>query len=268
MFRRRLLLVLPLCVPVAVGSQQRKALADPMRLGVERTLVDNGLAPALQKAFGRDTGVAVQLVPGTSSAVLTALEQGELDASMTDAPIAELRLMKQGLAHDRRRIAVGELVLVGPLADTGKRAVDPAGVQGDHDIAAALRQVAQAQVRFVSAGDGSGSHLAEQAAWRDAQIAPNAPWYLTAPPGTPLLAHARAQSACALVQRGTWLAQGGAPLAVLVEGDTRQIAEVHVMRSFRSSHPAAKLFSQWVSGPAGRRVAGQARGWHAPPPVK
>ena len=30
---------------------------------------------------------------------------------------------------------------------------------------------------FLSAGDGSGTHVAEQALWRAAAIAPAAPWY-------------------------------------------------------------------------------------------
>jgi tungstate transport system substrate-binding protein len=266
MTSRRLLLSLLLTpLPLPATAQQRKSLKDPMRLGAEQALVDSGLAASFQRSFGRDTGVAVQLVPGTSTALLAALEQGELDAAMTNAPVAELRLEKQGLAHDRRLIAVSDFVLVGPLEGAGKKARDPAGVRGGNDIATALSQLAQAQARFVTAGDGGGAHLAEQALWRDAKVAPAAPWYLTAPRGTPLPAYARAQSAYALVERGLWLAQGGKPLAVLVEGDPRMAAEVHVMRSFRSSHPAAKLFGQWVAGPQGRRVAGNVRGWRAPP---
>ena len=53
------------------------------------------------------------------------------------------------------------------------------------------------------------------------------------------------------------------PLAVLVDKDTRQQLPVHVMRAFRVSHPAAKLFNQWVSGPQGQRIAAGTRGWRA-----
>ncbi len=263
--RRHLLSLLPLCVPQFGLAQQRRSLKDPMRLGVEQALTDSGLGIQFQRAFGRDTGIAVQLVPGASSTLLAALEQGELDAAITNAPAAEARLEKQGLAHDRRRIAVGDFVLVGPLEGTGKKAHDPAGLRGGQDISAALATIAQSQARFVTAGNGSGAHLAEQALWRAAKVAPATPWYLTAPSGTPVLAHARAQGAYAVVERGVWLAQGGKPLAVLVENDPRLLAEVHVMRSFRVNHPAAKLFVQWVSGPGGRRVAGDVRGWSAPP---
>ena len=96
-----------------------------------------------------------------------------------------------------------------------------------------------------------GRHLAEQALWRAAKIAPAAPWYQKAAAGG-LLAQARAQGAYALVEHGVWADHGGAPLAVLVQGDPRMLVPVHVMRSFRVNHPAGKLFTQWITGPKGR----------------
>jgi tungstate transport system substrate-binding protein len=234
-------------------------------LGVEQALVDSGLAVRLQRAFGQDTGVAVKLVPGHSAALLAALEQGELDAAMTNAPQQEAALEKQGLAHDRQRIAVGDFVLVGPIEGVGKKARDPAGVMGGKDIAAALAQIAQANAPFISPGNGSGAHLAELTLWRAAKVAPAKPWYFTAPEGTNALALARTNKTYTVVERGLWLAQGGKPLAVLVEGDPRMAGEVHVMRAFRTRHPAAKLFVKWVSGTGGRRAAGDVRGWDAPP---
>jgi tungstate transport system substrate-binding protein len=36
------------------------------------------------------------------------------------------------------------------------------------------------------------------------------------------------------------------------------------MRAFRVSHPAAKLFGQWVGGPRGARAAAAVRGWRGP----
>lgn len=240
---------------------QRKSLADPMHLGVEQSLVDSGLAGKLQRSFGRDTGVAVLLVPGASATVLAALEQGEVDAALTDAPEIEMRLEKQGLAHDRRQVAMGDMVLVGPVTGKGRKLVDPAGVAGERDIATALVKLSQAQARVVSAPDGSGAYLAELALWRAAKVGPAAPWYAKTPEKEDALALAATQGAYTLVDRGRWLARGRKPLAVLVEGDARMGLPVHVMRSFRVNHPAAKLFVQWVSGPQGHQVAGSVAGW-------
>ncbi|MET0334158.1 MAG: substrate-binding domain-containing protein [Rhizobacter sp.] len=261
---RRLVLtaLASLAAPAALAAQ-RKSLADPMRLGVEQTLVESGLASQFQKAFGRDTGVAVQLVPGRSAELLESLERGEIDAAMTSAPELELKLEKQGLAHDRRRLALGDLVLVGPMAGVGKKAKDPVGIAGGKDVAAALAQIAQAQARFVGAPAGTGVHLSSLALWRTAKVSPAAPWFVEAKGSA--IEQAIAENAYALVDRGVWLGKGRKPLAVLVEGDARMATEVHVMRSFRVNHPAAKLFGTWVSGAQGRRVAGGLKGWKPAP---
>lgn len=266
--RRHLLLGTAACTAAPAWGQQRRSLKDPLRLGVDAALVDSGLGPALQKTFGRDTGVVVQIVGGPALPLLEALERGELDAALTNAPEAELRLEKKGLAHDRRTIAEGSFVVVGP-APTPK-SFDPAGIARLGDALEALTRLRDAAlaapgtVRFLTAGDGSGTHAAEQALWRAARVAPAAPWYVTAAPGSPLLAQAREQAAYALVDRAVWTAQGGKPLAVLVEGDARLAAPVHVMRPFRVNHPAGKIFVAWIAGPKGRSVVAGLRGYRVP----
>lgn len=262
--RRSLLALLAASsIPTMAWAAQRKSLADPMHLGAEQALIDSGLASQLQKAFGRDTGVAVQLVPGRSGTLLEALERGELDAAMTNAPVQEMQLEKQGLAHDRRLIAVGDFVLVGPLEGVGKKAKDPVGIAGERDVAAALAKLAQAQARFVGPINGSGAHLGTLALWRAAKVAPAAPWYVESKGNA--LEQAASEGAYTLIERGLWMARGRKPLALMVDGDSRMGTEVHVMRSFRVNHPAAKLFGQWVSGPQGRRVAASLRGWRPAP---
>jgi tungstate transport system substrate-binding protein len=240
-------------------AAQRSSLTDPMRLAVDDALADSGLAAALQRAFGRDTGVAVKLLRGPATGVLEALERGEHDAALTNAPAVELALDKQGLVHDRQWIVRSDFVLVGPAA-----LAKPLGA--GRDMALALLRLAQAQVPFVTRPDGSGTHLAELAAWAAAKIAPAAPWYLDAPTSAPLLAEARRHRACALVERGVWLAQAAPPgYAVLSEGDARLAVDVHAMRTFRSErqHPAGKLFVAWISSAKGRRLAASHRGYQA-----
>jgi len=248
-------------------AQQRRSLKDPLRLGVDPALMESGLAPALQKAFGRDTGVAVQLVPGPALPLLDTLERGELDAALSNAPEAEQKLDTQGLVHDRQAVALGQLVLVGPAPT--RKTPDPAGVAKMTDIAQALIKLRDAAlgdpqaVAFTSAGDGSGTHVAEQALWRAASVAPAAPWYRNAPAGG-FAAAVRAGGGYALVERGAWAARGGTPLAVLVDADPRLAVPVHVMRSFRVSHPAGKIFTGWITGPKGRAVVAAQAGYRAP----
>jgi tungstate transport system substrate-binding protein len=271
MLKRRSLVLAGLgtCLGVPSAFAQRiRSLKDPLRLGVDVSLAESGLAQALQKSFGRDTGIAVQLVPGTSLPMLEALERGEFDAALTNAPDAEAQLDKQGLVHDRRAIADGSLALVGPAPK--RKQPDPAGLAGLKDVAEALTRLRDAAlaapgtISFLTPGDASGLHAAEQSLWRAAKIAPGGAWYQTLPAGRHLIEQTRASGAYALVERGAWAAQGGAPLAVLVEGDSRLALPVHVMRSFRINHPAGKIFVAWIAGPKGRRVVAGLRGYRAP----
>lgn len=269
MIPRRRVLVAPLAlVGAASQAQPRRAFADPMRLGADPALIDSGLAPALQKAFARETGLPLRLVRSPALPLLDALERGEIDAALANAPEAESRLAQQGLAHDRHAVADGDFVLVGP-APRGA-AKDPALVAGSAGTDEALQKLFAAAlalpgtVTFLSAGDGSGTHVLEQSLWRHARIAPAAPWHVVASPASSLLAQARARGAYALVERGAWLADGGAPLAVLVQDDPLLREQVHVMRSFRVSHPTGRIFMAWIGGPKGARVAAAQRGYRRP----
>jgi len=245
--------------PQVASAAQKQSLIDPLRLAVDDALADSGLAGALQRAFGRDTGVAVQVLRGTATAVLKALERGEHDAALTNAPSAEEPLDKQGLVYDRQPIVRSEFVLVGPLLLAKPLAAS-------HDIALAASRLAQAQVPFLSRADGSGTHLMELSMWSAARTAPSGPWYRQAEAGTAAVIQAREQQACMLVERGAWLAQaGGKGFGVLCEGDPRLAVDVHLMRSFRAQHPAMKLFFRWVTSAKGKRLAAAHRGYRPLP---
>ena len=260
--RRQVLACLPaaasLAFPHHAGAAQTRSLADPLRLAADDALFDSGLARHLQRAFGRDTGVAVQLSSGPATSLLDALERGEVDATLTNAPESETALEQRGLAHDRRMVATTDFLLVGPLA-----LIKP--LAAGADVVLALSRLAQVQAPFMTRADGSGTNLAELALWRAAQVAPQAPWYLNALPGEGLLAQARARKACTVVERGVWAAQrGGAGYGVLVQGDARLAVDVHVMRSFRATHPSGKLFTNWITGRLGRKAVASHPGYRAP----
>jgi len=256
-----------MAVPAARAERSTGPLTGPLRLGVDRSLAESGLAHSLQHAFGADTGIAVKLVPGPALAVLDAVRDGEVDAALTNAPAAEAKLERQGLVHDWRPIAEGEFILVGPtpprLASRGRQ--PPPGRSGVDGLVRIRELAATAEgLVFLSAGDGSGAHVAEQELWRAARIEPMAPWYLTAATAGSLIDQARARGAYAVVERGAWAAQGGAPLAVLVEDDPTLGETVHAMRSFRVTHPAGRIFVGWISGARGRAVVAAHRGYRAP----
>lgn len=265
----RRLFVAALATPALAGgalAQKPSERGGPLRLGVDRALAESGLAKSLQHAFGADTGIAVLLVPGPALAVLEAVRNGEVDTALVNAPAAEDALEKQGLVHDRRPIAASEFIVVGPApARVRGRSPPPPGRSGVEALERLRDQAATdpASFVFLSANDGSGVHVAEQALWRAARIEPVAPWYVAADPGQGFVAQVRARGAYALVERGTWAAAGGAPLVVVAEGDPLLAESIHAMRSFRVSHPAAKIFIGWIAGGRGRAVVAKHAAYRA-----
>jgi tungstate transport system substrate-binding protein len=250
--------VVSLALPMLGRAAQTRSLSDPLRWAADEALVDSGLAPLLQRSFGQETGVAVKLLRGPATAVLEALERGEHDAALTNTPEVEARLDKQGLVHDRHLVVVSDFVLVGPAA-----LAKPLAAAGDVELA--LSRLAQAEVLFLTRPDGSGTNLAELAAWRIAKTAPGGAWYQQAPAGESLLAQAHARQACTIVERGAWAAQPVKGYAVLAGNDPRLAVDVHVMRTFRAErqHPAGKLFVAWLAGGKGRALAAAHRGYRA-----
>ena len=260
--RRLFVAGLTMAAFAAPAAEKPSERGGPLRLGVDRALEESGLARRLQRAFGFDTGIPVLLVPGPALAVLDAARDGEVDAALVNAPGAEEELEKQGLIHDRHAIATGEFILVGPPPPGPARKRPPPG----HNAVELLERI-QAQaasdptVVFLSAGDGSGVHVAEQALWRVARIAPAAPWYVSAERSPDFSAQVRERGAYALVERAAWSVHGGAPAAILVEGDPLLVESVHAMRAFRVQHPAGKIFVSWIAGGHGRAVVARHGGY-------
>ena len=258
-FRRRALLQLAAAAtaaawPMMAQSAQRRSLADPFRLAVDDALADSGLAAQLQRRFGRDTGVAIVVLPGPARELLDALGRGEHDGALLNTPQAEAALDQFGLLRDRRQVATSDFLIVGPMLL--RPALDALGARTQ--AVPALAALAKAGAPFLGATPGCGTQELEADMWRAAKVAPLPPWYRPSP-GRDALATAHAGLACTLVERGVWAAADAAlrrarDFGVLVEGDPLLQVPVHLMRSFHVDHPAGKLLSDWLASRAGRRA--------------
>ncbi|WP_216701324.1 substrate-binding domain-containing protein, partial [Methylibium sp. T29] len=159
--RRRRRALGALAVALVGPAWAQRGLDRRITVGVEADLQASGLAARLRTAIARDTGLAIDWRPGPSGLLLPQLERGELDAALTQAPELERALERQNLVHDRRPIALGDFVLVGPapLKATKKSAArgDPAGIAGERDAATALGRIVAAGERgeavFVTPGE-------------------------------------------------------------------------------------------------------------------
>lgn len=187
--------------------------ADPsptIRVACGTTLYDSGLAEPLAALATGDAGewgnfdsANVDLLPRGTGAALRAIEDGDAHVALVHHPAAERELVDAGDAVDRRPLCANDFLIVGPPED-------PAEVQRADTVPAAFDRVAEADTRFVSRGDDSGTHARERQIWHAADRTPDGEWYVeTGASMGETVRIAGTVGAYTLVDRGTFLNRRG-----------------------------------------------------------
>ena len=241
---------------IVLASLSAQARAEDQSIVVASTTStqDSGLFGYLLPIVKEKTGVEVRvLAQGTGQALDTA-RRGDADVVFVHAKSAEEKFLAEGFGVKRHPVMYNDFVLIGPKDD-------PAGIKGK-DILTALRTISTKAAPFVSRGDRSGTHIAELALWKQADIdiaKDHGPWYKEIGQGMgAALNMASASNAYLLSDRGTWLAfKNRGDLAVLVEGDKRLFNQYGVMLVNPVKHPTVKKeagqrFIDWLISQEGQ----------------
>ncbi|MGQ4807830.1 Tungstate-binding protein TupA [Candidatus Entotheonellaceae bacterium PAL068K] len=207
---------------------------------------DSGLLDALLPLFETKTGYRVKTIAIGTGQALAMAARGDADVVLAHAPTLEKRYVAQGSILNRRRVMYNDFILVGPAAD-------PVQIKGLQQAAKALKRVADAQARFVSRGDNSGTHFLEKRLWQAADIEPQGRWYIEVGQGMgATLLVASEKGAYTLTDRGTFLSlKKHIQLVPVVEGDQvllniYSVMEVNPDRFPRINHAGAKAFADFL----------------------
>ena len=210
---------------------------------------DSGLLDVLVPLFEKQTGYSVKTISVGTGQALALAARGEADVTLAHAPALEKKYVDEGKTQNRRLVMYNDFVLIGP-------AEDPAKVKGMPKAADALRKLAEAQARFVSRGDKSGTHALELALWKLAGIEPKGAWYIESGQGMgQTLGIANERAAYALTDRGTYLAfQRRISLPILVEKDRPllniySVMEVNPANGPRVNPAGGKAFADFMLSP-------------------
>ena len=229
------------------------ATAQTLVVASTTSLEQSGFWAYLMPRVRQATGLELKVVALGTGQALDLARRGDADVVVAHDPEAEARFMAEGWGLRRHEVMVSDFVLVGPRDD-------PAGARGG-DILGALRRVAVAgEARFVSRGDQSGTHWAEQRLWAQAGVAPpSGSRYRVCGCGMgQALNIAAGLGAYTLSDRATWLSfRHHGALAVLVEGDTRlrnpySVIVVHPARHPHVQAVAGQRLVDWLRGPDGQ----------------
>lgn len=216
---------------------------------------DSGLLDDLLPRFRAATGIEVRVVAVGTGRAIDLARRGDADVLLVHHRPSEEAFVAAGYGLERHPVMYNDFVLVGPRTD-------PAGIAGTTDVSAAMARLAATQSTFLSRGDDSGTHKAEQALWRAAGIEPTrgpGSWYRETGAGMgSTLNTANQMPGYTLTDRGTWVAfRNRADLMLVVENDPRLRNEYGIIAVNPARHPhvrieAARQLIAWITSPAGR----------------
>ena len=208
----------------AAATQVERGPKDII-LATTTSTQDTGLLDTLVPIFEDESGYNVKVIAVGSGQALAMGERGDADVLLAHAPASEIELVDSGAAINRQLVMHNDFIIVGPESD-------PAGIKG-MTAADGLAGIYNRGARFVSRGDDSGTHKAELALWKKANLDPaGQSWYEESGQGMgATLQIANQTNAYTLADRGTYLAQKeNLELVVVVEGDPVLFNIYHVMQ--------------------------------------
>jgi tungstate transport system substrate-binding protein len=185
---------------------------ESLTLATATTVHDSGLLDELSLGFKANSETTLKpVVRGTGASLRTA-RGGNCDVVLVHARPLEDEFLRAGYGINRRRVMANDFVLVGP-------GDDPARV-AERLPTEAFRAIAEAEARFLSRGDRSGTHIRERQVWAEAGVTPSGTWYRETGQGMgDTLTTAAQVGAYTLTDRGTFLSvSNDGPLVAHVAG--------------------------------------------------
>ncbi|WP_321506317.1 substrate-binding domain-containing protein [uncultured Methanoregula sp.] len=230
-------------VTAAAAASAQKTLV----IATTTSLYDTGLLDYLQPMFEKQYNVTLKITSQGTGKAIELAKNGDADVLLVHSPSQELAFMKTGNGLNRRSFASNSFMIVGP-------ANDPAGIRNMTPENAFTTLYLKgmnktANVAFISRGDGSGTHTAEQKIWSNAkynyttQIEKSGDWYVEAGKGMgETLQMASEKGAYALTDEGTYLAYKKDLNIVPVITQGSSLLNIYsVMTVYNNKQPADKI---------------------------
>ena len=222
--------------------------ADPELLMATTTSTDNtGLLDYLEPYFEEATGYDISWTAvGTGAAIQMGVD-GEVDVILVHSKASEEQFVADGNGVERFQVMYNDYVIVGPTGGA---------VAYTNDIDAALTQIKDEGLTFVSRGDDSGTHKAELKLWKalDVDVATLGDAYVSAGAGMgDTLVMADEMDAYCLTDRGTWLAKKAnfPEMEIVVEGSAGLLNQYGVIAVNPEVYPdtnidGANAYIEWI----------------------
>ena len=253
--RRLLLLVL---TPLAALTLPVAAQEHSIMVASTTSTQDSGLFGHILPLFKAKTGVDVKVIAQGTGQALDTARRGDADVVFVHAKALEEKFLAEGFGVKRYPVMYNDFVLIGPKSD-------PSGINGSKDIVAAFTAIKTKAAPFISRGDKSGTHAAELALWKAANLdvagTDKGSWYKEIGQGMgAALNIAAASNAYVLADRGTWISfKNKGDLLIAVEGDKRLFNQYGVILMNPAKHAYVKKemgqqFIDWLVSAEGQKA--------------
>ncbi|NND84380.1 MAG: solute-binding protein [Acidimicrobiia bacterium] len=192
------------------------ASPETLRLATTTSTYDSGLLDAILPAFEEAFDANVEVVAVGTGQALSLGEAGDADVVLVHARDREEAFVAAGHAPARYDVMYNDFVIVGPEDD-------PVALSTATGAVEAFARIADAEARFASRGDESGTNFKELSIWDAAGITPEGDWYDSIGQGMgSTLEFSQETGSYTLSDRATFIAQQAnlEGLAILFGGAT------------------------------------------------
>ena len=228
--------------PIVVAGEKQKLL-----VATTTSLYDTGLLNYLEPKFESLYNVDLQITSQGTGKAIEIAKKGDADVLLVHSPSQELAFVKDGFGINRRSFASNYFMIVGP-------ANDPAGIANmtpENAFTTLLMKGKNntAGVVFVSRGDASGTHTAEQKIWSNAKfnytmnVSKSGNWYIEAGKGMgETLQMASEKGAYTFTDEGTYLSyKNNLQLVPLITQGSSLLNIYSVMTVYNDKQPVDKI---------------------------
>jgi tungstate transport system substrate-binding protein len=243
------LIVAPIAASAATPSD------GPIIVQSTTSTQNSGLYNHILPIYQDDTGHIVRVVAvGTGQAIKNA-KNCDGDVLLVHSKADEDAFVAQGFGLRRQDVMYNDFVMIGPNAD-------PADVKTSTSITEALRRIAASTATFISRGDDSGTHKAEQLFWQKANLDPrvaSGQWYLETGQGMGSTLNVSIQlNGYVISDRSTWMGFGNhADHSIVFEGGNELFNQYGVIVVNPEKCPSvninpAQTFADWIVSDKGQ----------------
>ena len=159
---------------------------------------DSGLLGFILPVFTRETGWEVDTISVGTGAAIKMGRDGDADVLLCHSKADEIKMVEDGFGVKRFDVMYNDFLVVGP---------DLIAIPHNDNVIQTFKDIASKNLRFVSRGDNSGTHIMENNLWKAAGVDTGSlSNYVSAGQGMgAVLQMADELKAYTLTDRATWL---------------------------------------------------------------